>query len=298
MSAARAPVGAAEIRLATTAGELAVLHWPQAGAPRVLCLHGWLDNAASFVPLSHHLPGLDLVALDLPGHGRSAHRPANAHYYFTEYLWAVDAALDALRWDCCHLMGHSMGGAVASMYAVAAPDRVGSLVLLDGLGPITATGEQCAERLKKSLHSVRTGPRGKKSYHRIDDMVTARMAVDPDLSEAAARLICERSARQKGRHYEWSYDTALHWVSPFLLTEEQVLGYLQHIEAAVLSITATPFARYVGEKKFRQRTRAIVHGRHELLRGKHHFHMDQPAAVAAMVQAFILEQDKLPQDEP
>ena len=59
-----------EIQLDTRQGRLAALGWRQAGLPRVLALHGWLDNAASFAPLAPLLHGLDLVALDLPGHGR------------------------------------------------------------------------------------------------------------------------------------------------------------------------------------------------------------------------------------
>ncbi|MGH8027673.1 MAG: alpha/beta fold hydrolase, partial [Pseudoxanthomonas sp.] len=39
------------------------------GVTKVLALHGWLDNAASFLPLAAYLPGVDLVMLDLPGHG-------------------------------------------------------------------------------------------------------------------------------------------------------------------------------------------------------------------------------------
>ena len=65
---------ASEIRLDTTQGALAGLAWRREGAPRVLCLHGWLDNAASFVPLAPLLDRLDVVALDLPGHGHSEHR--------------------------------------------------------------------------------------------------------------------------------------------------------------------------------------------------------------------------------
>ncbi len=39
------------------------------GGLKVLALHGWLDNAASFLPLAAQLPTLDLVMVDLPGHG-------------------------------------------------------------------------------------------------------------------------------------------------------------------------------------------------------------------------------------
>ncbi len=52
------------------------------GTPKVLALHGWLDNAASFVPLAAQLADIDLVAPDLPGHGHSAHLPAGADYSF------------------------------------------------------------------------------------------------------------------------------------------------------------------------------------------------------------------------
>ena len=63
-------------------GTLEALHWSNPGAPKVLCLHGWLDNAASFVPLSGYLKDFDLLALDFAGHGFSSHRPASSRYYF------------------------------------------------------------------------------------------------------------------------------------------------------------------------------------------------------------------------
>ncbi len=43
-------------------GTLKGLHWARPGAPKVMCLHGWLDNAASFVPLAPLLEDFDLLA--------------------------------------------------------------------------------------------------------------------------------------------------------------------------------------------------------------------------------------------
>ena len=59
---------AAPVNIRLPWGTLEGLHWSRPGAPKVLCLHGWLDNAASFVPLSPFLKDFDLLALDFAGH--------------------------------------------------------------------------------------------------------------------------------------------------------------------------------------------------------------------------------------
>ena len=67
-----------EISLPARGLALAGLRWHAGAACRVLCVHGWLDNAASFSEIAPLLPGCDIVALDLPGHGRSSHRGAGS----------------------------------------------------------------------------------------------------------------------------------------------------------------------------------------------------------------------------
>lgn len=278
----------AEFRLETPQGTIAGLRWPEPGGPRVLCLHGWLDNAASFIPMSGLLGGLDLIAVDLPGHGHSYHRHPDAHYYFTNYLFDMDAILDALGWDSCHLVGHSLGAALASLYAAAAPERVQSLVLLDTLGPIPARPEDTATRLGKSLVSVRKPPRRKKPYASVADMIKARQA-SSDLGDEPLRLICERSSARVESHFEWTNDPALNWVSPQLMSEDQALDCLRHIVAPTLSLTASPLTPWISEDYYRTRTLAIPHGQHQLLVGHHHFHMDQPELVAEILRSFILK---------
>lgn len=280
-----------EVRLETPRGVMAGLRGEDSNGPRVLCLHGWQDNAASFLPLSTRLPGLDLVAVDLPGHGHSDHRHPSANYYFMENLRDVDAALDELGWETCHLVGHSLGAGIAAVYAAAAPERVRSLVMLDALGPFSEPANKCVARVRKSLHSGRVNARRQRPYASIDEMIKARQAKS-GLPDEPARLICERSAKRVDDHYEWTSDPALYWVSPILMTEEQALEYLAGITAPVLTLIATPFMSSISETLYKTRTTAIPNGRHELLTGNHDFHMNQVDKTAGMILPFILEQER------
>lgn len=282
-----------DIRLDTRQGGVAGLAWRHDGAPQVLALHGWLDNAASFVPLAPMLGGLDLVAIDLPGHGHSEHRHASTRYHFIDYLFNVDATLDALGWDDCHLLGHSMGAAVSATYAAGAPERVRSIVLLDSMGPISVTAEGTARRLRRSLFKNRRGAGKTRQFDSIDEMIAARRAAS-GISEAAARLICERAARQRGSKLEWRSDPALNWISSLVMTDEQALDLVSHIEAPALTFTATVDSPWSSEAKLEARRRAIAHGRHIQLEGHHHFHMDSPGQIAETVQDFIIENDHPP----
>lgn len=278
---------AEEIRLDTPLGRLAGLAWHRPGAPRVLCLHGWLDNAASFLPLAPLLDRLDLVALDLPGHGHSEHRHPTARYHFIDYLWNLDAGLDALQWGSCHVLGHSLGAAISSGYAAGAPERVHSLVLLDTIGPIAREAVGAAARLRRSLIKNRRQSTPLRKYDSLEEMIRARRQ-RTDLSEPAARLICERAARSVGDHYVWRSDPALNWISSLIMTEEQALDFLQHVEAPVLSMLTTQESRWMSRARLEKRRAAIAQGRHETVEGHHHFHMDAPEQVAGTIQSFII----------
>lgn len=286
---------ATEIQLDGANGKLAALHWPSDSGPNVLCLHGWLDNAASFSPMSQWMPELNLVAVDFPGHGFSDHRPDGARYYFTEYLWDLDKALDSLGWSSCHLIGHSLGGAVASLYACADSERVQSLVLLDVLGPMTAGADETAQRLRRSLTSVRSGPRRIKSYPSLDDMVKLRMS-NSNMSESASRLICERSVRPVGEGFEWRNDPYLHWVSPNLMTDEQVLNCFEQLQLPVYLITAEPATIYAGYRGAMKRLLVMKNLLHETHAGNHHFHMDSSQNIGQNIQSFIIDQTNQSQE--
>jgi pimeloyl-ACP methyl ester carboxylesterase len=114
-----------ELKVSTPGLELAALSWGEPDAPPLVMLHGWLDNAASFALLAPHLAErFHVIALDLPGHGSSQHFPENMIYQHVDYARTVLAAVDALALPRFHLLGHSLGAGVATMVAIAAPERI------------------------------------------------------------------------------------------------------------------------------------------------------------------------------
>ncbi|HEU4382866.1 MAG TPA: alpha/beta hydrolase [Anaeromyxobacteraceae bacterium] len=102
-----------------------VLEWDGGGRTTVLCLHGFLDLAWGFAPLGPSLAeaGYHVVAPDLRGHGDTDRVGAGGYYYFADYLLDVADLVDALARERLALVGHSMGGTVALMYAGVFPGR-------------------------------------------------------------------------------------------------------------------------------------------------------------------------------
>jgi len=275
-----------EFKLQTARGGFSGLAWPNPDTPRMLCLHGWLDNAASFLPLAPYLAQYDLRALDFAGHGHSDHRPAGTRYYMMDNLWDVDVVLEALEWEDCILVGHSLGGVVACTYAAAAPERVSRLVSLDGLGALSAGPEVTAKRLKASLASTRKASSTLKDYADVESAAGARQQAS-GLPFDLARILSERSLNEEGGVYRWRTDPALNWRSPSLMTEDQVMDILAAIEAPTLSVTTNPPPDWIDEDMVRGRLDAVPDCINKVIEGHHHFHMDQPALTAGFIMDFL-----------
>jgi pimeloyl-ACP methyl ester carboxylesterase len=281
-----------EIRLPAPRGELAALRGGDPTGAPLLCLHGWLDNAASFLPLAPHLAGFDVVMLDLPGHGASAHRAAGYDYAFVDWIHDVLDALDALGWDSAHLLGHSMGGAIASMVAVAAPERVRRLALVEALGPITGEVETAGKRLRdgiaarRRLEAASRGARTPRVIARIEDAISARLQAAP-MHAGAARLIVERNLREVPGGWAWRSDPRLKLPSTLRLTEDTVLALLRGIECPALLIAADPAPAYFSPDVRAARIAAVPSLRLEVMAGGHHLHMEQAGVVGPMIAAFL-----------
>jgi pimeloyl-ACP methyl ester carboxylesterase len=275
-----------EFALDTAFGRLAGLRDGD-GMP-VLALHGWLDNAASFVPIAPHLAGIELVALDLPGHGRSDHLPAGAEYSLQGTVHAVLDAADALGWTRFAMLGHSMGAAIGSIVAAAAPERILRFVAVEALGALADAEDHTARRLREAVAARRalTGKR-LRVFEDVDTAVRARMQANA-LSEPVARLLVERGTRPVDGGWSWSTDQRLTISTATRMTEGQVRDLLANIECPALAIHADPPQPYFPEPLRSERAALLPRGRRVVLAGGHHLHMEQPAEVAGAIGDFLV----------
>ena len=277
---------AIELELVTPALRLAALRWRPGAARRVLALHGWLDNAASFTGLAPHLADCDLVALDLPGHGRSDHRPAGVPYHFVDFVPDVLAAADALGWFRFVLLGHSLGTGIGCFVAAVAPQRVAALALVEGIGPLSGQPEEEPDRLADSIRQMAGhGRRPPRRYADLAAAVAARARVG-DLSPQAAERLVRRSLRAAGDALVWRSDPRLRYRSPSYLTEEQVRAFLARIACPTLLLTGAD-AHVAARPGFAERCRCVAGLVHRVLPGGHHLHLDHPGRVAAPLAAFL-----------
>jgi len=266
----------------------------RAGTPGglpVLALHGWLDNAASFLPLAGQLPELDWALLDLPGHGLSGHLPADAAYTMPQAIAQTLAIMDALGWARCVLLGHSMGAAIASLTAAVAPQRVRALVCIEALGGLAAPADETVTRLRAHLAALAAlGDKQLRVFADLAAPVRARMQAN-QLSESSARLLVERGVRPVAGGWSWCSDPRLMLPTAVRMTEPQVRDVVAAIECPAQVIYATPAQAYFPEPERSQRAALLRRGRLHTLPGHHHLHMDQPEAVAALVRKFLSSGD-------
>lgn len=256
----------------------------------LLCIHGWLDNAASFLPLAEQLPQFRWICIDLPGHGKSAYRPQGAIYHFIDYIGDVYRVLESCDFARCTLIGHSLGAGIAAYYAAVFPKMVDRLVLLDGIGPISHNPQSTLQQLRESLNflsgNAETGPR---FYASWEQLVNRRLATG-DISRKSVETLLSRGTVRDGKGAAVLSDNRLKQRSPLYMSQQKVLSILRGIEARTLLIIADQ-GLVAKRSSTPERIAAIRHLQQEMVSGAHHVHLDRPARVATAIKKFLVEQE-------
>ena len=165
-----------------------------------MALHGWLDNAASFDRLAPQLPDCHILAVDLPGHGRSSHRPERWRMHIWDDVHELRAIVDELGWERFALLGHSRGAGIATLFAGAFPERVCALGLVEGLWPMTTAAAEAPETLARSIHAhLNRAAKALPVYTSHAEAVEARSRAVGSISLSAAEVLVARGAARPHR---------------------------------------------------------------------------------------------------
>lgn len=167
-------------------------------AGRVLLLHGGAAHAHTWAHLAGVLSDrFDVVALDQRGHGISGPSELQGSRVLAD---DVGRLLDALGWAQAALVGHSMGGQAAYLYAAAHPERVQRLVVIDS-GP---------EAAPEGIQRIRQNVEGPASFADFDEALAAGRRWFPRAEEDLLRYRVEHNL-------EHGPDGRLVWRSSSLL---------------------------------------------------------------------------------
>jgi len=260
--------GPTEIRFPCRYGTVAGLRW-NPGAPRkVLALHGWLDNAASFSELAPLLPGCEVLAMDFPGHGHSDHRAPGHIYAFFDYVLELSEVLDQLGWDDPVVLGHSLGAAIAQLFSVAQPERVGRLIMIENLGPIPPWQPgQAATQLRQAVQAT---------------PMPAEL-----LRPLVERGLARTETKEGATRYHWRTDKRLRLPSLFRLAEAQIQEVLHATPVPTQVILAEPVTEALDYPSASQRLKSLSPEAVSRLPGCHHLHLARAKDVAAEITGFL-----------
>ena len=181
--------------------------WGQEGKPALILVHGGLDHTRNWDWVARVLRDhFHVYAVDLRGHGNSQWAPG-ALYSIAEHILDLSALADILDDFPIYVIGHSLGGIVASLYAGVYPDRVKKVVSIEGLGPPLGhrVHRPASERMRTWIESIREREhREPRSYRNLDAAVARMQEANPHLSEDVARHLTLHGTN-------WNADGSLVW---------------------------------------------------------------------------------------
>jgi pimeloyl-ACP methyl ester carboxylesterase len=265
--------------------------WHGSG-PTAVLIHGWGDSGATFQFLVDDLAhSRGCIAPDLRGFG-CTEWPREG-YWFADYLADLDALLEHLSPTVpVDLIGHSMGGNIAMLYAGVRPERVRKVVNLEGFGLPRAQPQQAPARYREWLAEVREGPlpyAEHPSFHSLETLLRKR---NPRTSLEKIAFIARSwaHATERGRVVLRS-DPRHKWINPVLYRREEAEACWREITAKVLLVMGAAsqlMQTPASEEVVATFTASVRDLRTEVLEDAGHMlHHERPDAVAQLIENFL-----------
>jgi pimeloyl-ACP methyl ester carboxylesterase len=272
---------------------------PSANKTPLVMVHGWMDVAASYqfvvdaFSQDHYV-----IAPDWRGYGKTASGGAD-NFWFPDYLADLDFLLDHYAPNQqVNLVGHSMGGNVAMLYAGIRPERIRRLVNLEGFGMPATVPAQAPGRYAKwmdELKKLHQGELDMRAYEMVSGVARRLMKTNPRLTNDKAEWLARHWAAENIDGTWNILGDAAHKISnAYLYRLEEVQEIYKRISMPVLAVEASDSSLDLWWKgaytleQYHERLKAVPNVEiGHIKNAGHMLHHDQPEALAAMIEQFI-----------
>lgn len=266
--------------------KLRAIEWGPRAAFPIVMLHGLRSFAHTWEPVALPLlPAWRVIALDQRGRGQSDW-DKRRDYYAPAYVRDLAALVDHLGLERFVLLGHSMGGANAIIYASQHPGRVSALVVED-MGPGASASSKGSERIKRELAETPS------SFRNWDEAGAFWRRVRPDISEAAlqSRVVHSLKQNDDGR-IVWRHDADGIAQARLTATPEHLADLWPHVEALNMPMLLVRGAKsdFLSAETAAEMSRRNPRIRHvDIAAATHYVHDDNLPDFNSALQRFLSE---------
>lgn len=270
-----------------------IQEWGDSAKPLLVLLHGWMDCGATYKYLAEYLSEhYFLVAPDWRGFGQTDHASG---YWFPDYYADLEKILDHYSpHNPVSIVGHSMGGNIALMYAGIHPHRVDNVMSLEALGMAQTEVKEAPEKYRRWMREI-TSEEPSKIYPGFDALCSSVYKGNPRLAPEMIIELAHMWGEKVGEEgaYKLKHDHAHRYANPVRYNFDDVLECWQQITAKVGLVMATDSTFY---KRFSQFGRLDESKRvlniadtdyFEIENCGHMLHIEKPKLTADAILAFL-----------
>ncbi|HKY08694.1 MAG TPA: alpha/beta hydrolase [Candidatus Binatia bacterium] len=270
------------------------LEWGDPAGKPVVLVHGFLDQAYSwkfFVDALMHRSRqpLWIVAPDCRGHGDSGWVGSGGYYHFPDYVFDLDCVIRDLGVTPFCLIGHSMGGTISFLYAGSFPERVGNLVLIEGVGPLGMNFADAPARMAGWIGELHARGRNHfREYTSVAAGAAQLQQTNPRLRKDDALDLARAAMKENANgKWVWKFDPLHRTVSPQPFYTAQALEFFSRIACPTLIVNGEE-SRQTRRTDRQQRYDAIPDHRVVAIgRAGHMIHQDNPEELGTVIAAFL-----------
>jgi len=269
-----------------------VLEWrPAEATGTVVLLHGFMDAPGTFGDVVPALlaRGLRVLAPHQRGFGEGPHAPPGSYYHFPDYVSDLADVLDGCGVaEAFHLVGHSMGGTVATLYAGAFPERIATLTLLEGTGPLDNPPGVAPIRMRKWIEDMRALATKPQRPLRSREEALARLAQNHSTVplEMLAKRVDDLLEERPSGELVWRFDPLHRTLSPSPFFVASYKEFAKRITCPVLVVDGGPSGYQPPDEAERVACFANVR-KTSLATAGHMMHWTRPEEVAALLVAHV-----------